>query len=62
MPIMGGNQATKEIRHWERTYGSVPTAILAFTANALKEEESLNAGYTTYLTKPIKKDGLLQAS
>lgn len=61
---MYGNQVTKKIRHWESTHGQGPTPILALRANALKEEvkESLQAGCTTYSTKPIKKDRLLQAT
>ncbi len=63
MPVMDGNQATREIRAWENTHGHLPIPILALTANALKEEEeeSLKSGCTTYLTKPIKKDRLLNA-
>lgn len=63
MPIMDGLQATRAIRQWERAHHRTPTPILALTAHALKEEEkkSLDAGCTTHLTKPIKKQVLLRA-
>ncbi len=63
MPIMDGLQATRAMRHWERTQHRSPTPILALTAHALKEEakKSLDAGCTAHLTKPIKKQALLRA-
>ena len=63
MPVMDGLQATVAIREWERKQGRVPTAVVALTAHALKEERerSLAAGCNAHLTKPIKKQELLRA-
>ena len=63
MPVMDGLQATTAIRDWERTQSCPPTAVVALTAHALKEErdKSLAAGCTAHLTKPIKKQELLRA-
>ncbi|MDH5640612.1 MAG: PAS domain S-box protein, partial [Nitrospira sp.] len=63
MPVMDGLQATTAIREWERNQGRVPTALVALTAHALKEErdKSLAAGCNAHLTKPIKKQELLKA-
>lgn len=63
MPVMNGLQATAAIREWERKQGCSPTAVVALTAHALKAErdKSLSAGCTAHLTKPIKKQDLLQA-
>lgn len=63
MPVMDGYQATSIIRAWEQERGRKATPILALTANAFKEdiEKSQAAGFTTHLTKPIKKKTLLEA-
>ena len=62
MPVMDGLQATTAIRQWEREQHRTPTPIVALTANAFKEEsdKSLAAGCTAHVTKPIKKQTLLQ--
>ncbi len=51
------------MRAWEAEVGRPPTAIIALTAYALKEEseKSFVAGCTAHLTKPIKKAALLDA-
>ncbi|OQW32868.1 MAG: hypothetical protein A4E19_05810 [Nitrospira sp. SG-bin1] len=61
MPVMDGMQATAAIRRWERAQQRRPTPIVALTANAFKEEatKSLATGCTAHLTKPIKKQVLL---
>lgn len=61
MPVMDGYSATREIRRWEKQMGRPPAHIIALTANALKEDEqkSLDAGCNAYLTKPIKKQKLI---
>ena len=63
MPVMDGYTATREIRKWESENGMKPTPIIALTAYALKEEEeeSLAAGCTAHISKPVKKAPFLQA-
>lgn len=63
MPVMDGYQATSAIRAWERSRGQEPTPIIALSANAFKDDidKSMAAGCTTHLTKPIKKQTLLEA-
>ena len=63
MPVMDGYTATREIRKWESENGMKPTPIIALTAYALneEEEESLEAGCTVHISKPVKKVPFLQA-
>ena len=63
MPIMDGHNATEEIRKWEDETGINQTIIIALTGNAAKEEidKCLNAGCSSHLAKPIKKDTLVNA-
>jgi len=63
MPVMDGLTATRSIREWEQANHRPPTPIIALTASALKgdQEKFVAAGCTAYLTKPIKRDVLLQA-
>ena len=63
MPEMDGQQATRAIREYERTSGSGrPVPIIAMTAFAGNEDRQicLDAGMNDYLTKPIKRDQLVQ--
>jgi PAS domain S-box-containing protein len=62
MPEMDGYHATRLIREWEAGQNRPPTPIIALTANALSEarHESLAAGCSDFLTKPIKRDAVLQ--
>jgi CheY-like chemotaxis protein len=62
MPVMDGYTATANIRGWESETGSGRTPIVALTAHAMKkdEEKSLAAGCDSHLTKPLKKEVLLQ--
>jgi PAS domain S-box-containing protein len=62
MPVMDGYTATTMIREWEKEEGIKPTAIIALTAYALKEEvqKCLDAGCDEHLSKPIKKATLLE--
>jgi len=62
MPVMDGYTATREIRRREREERRKPTPIVALTAHALKEdmEKSLQSGCDTHLTKPIRKQVLLE--
>ncbi|NOV01870.1 response regulator [Paenibacillus planticolens] len=62
MPVMGGYEATKQIRQLEH---AKDTPIIAMTADAMKgvKEEVLEAGMSGYITKPfdpIQLFGLLQ--
>ncbi|MBF0322655.1 MAG: response regulator, partial [Magnetococcales bacterium] len=63
MPVLDGYAATRQIRQWEREEGRSPMVILALSAHATegKKGESLAAGCDDHLTKPIKKQNLLQA-
>jgi CheY-like chemotaxis protein/HPt (histidine-containing phosphotransfer) domain-containing protein len=63
MPVMDGLTATRAIREWERVNERRPTPIIALTAAALKgdQEACLAAGCTSYLSKPIKQEMLLQS-
>lgn len=62
MPVMDGYTAVRLVREWERETGRAPLPVIALTANALKEDQlrSIDAGCTAHLTKPIKKDKLLE--
>lgn len=61
MPVMDGYSATREIRAWELQQGIAPTQIIALTANAVSEDvqRSRDAGCDFHLTKPLKKQVLL---
>ncbi|MEG3638814.1 PAS domain-containing hybrid sensor histidine kinase/response regulator [Magnetococcus sp. PR-3] len=63
MPLVDGYTATRRIRQWEQEVGGghrLP--IIALTAHALKEDEerSFAAGCDAHLTKPIRKQRLLE--
>jgi CheY-like chemotaxis protein len=61
MPVMDGYTATRAIRSWEREQNRRPTPIAALTASALEEDvrNTLDAGCTAHLSKPVKKAQLL---
>ncbi|MGH7232281.1 MAG: response regulator, partial [Nitrospiraceae bacterium] len=63
MPVMDGHTATRTIRSWEKEKGVQPMPIIALTAHALKEQvqQSLDAGCTAHLSKPIRKAAVLDA-
>ena len=63
MPVMDGYTATAKIRKLEESRGLKRTSVIALTANAMKEDEqkSREAGCDGHLTKPIRKDVLLEA-
>lgn len=60
MPVMGGLEATRQLRDYEQQQGLSQVAILAMTANAMKSdrEACLEAGMTDYLSKPLRADEL----
>jgi CheY-like chemotaxis protein len=62
MPVMDGLAATRAIRTWEKANGRRPTPVIALTASDLMDdrEKCEAAGCTTYLTKPVKREALLQ--
>ncbi len=61
MPVMGGIEATANIRKAEGKKGS-HTPIIALTANAMAgdREKFLSAGMDDYIAKPLKKQHLFQ--
>lgn len=63
MPVMDGYTAVKKIKEWEASNNLPHTPILALSANAFEEniQEGLKKGFTSYLTKPIKKAVLIDA-
>ncbi len=62
MPVLDGCGATRRLRAFERERGTKPVPIIALTADAFRQrvEEAMEAGCTTYLTKPIRKEILLR--
>jgi PAS domain S-box-containing protein len=63
MPIMDGLTAVREMRKWEHEKGAEETTVIALTGNSSGEdiEECHKAGYSGHLSKPIKKDQLINA-
>ncbi|MBF0339726.1 MAG: PocR ligand-binding domain-containing protein [Magnetococcales bacterium] len=61
MPRMDGYTAARKIRLWEQEQGRAPVPIIALSAHAMEGEmeRSREAGCTLYLSKPIRKQALL---
>ena len=60
MPVLGGIEATKEIRTCKKPYSGVP--IIAMTANAMEQDKKrcLNEGMNAYIPKPLGRSILSQ--
>lgn len=63
MPKMDGHSATRIIRRHEQEVGKQPIPIIALTAHAQQADKkaSLAAGCTMHITKPVKKQVLIEA-
>jgi signal transduction histidine kinase/CheY-like chemotaxis protein len=63
MPVMDGYEATRKIRKIESQTAAAATPIFALTAHAFAEMQvqGYAAGFTSLLTKPIRKATLLEA-
>ena len=61
MPVLGGFDATKEIRREEEAQSMARTPIIGLTAHALEgdRQRCLNAGMDDYLAKPFRAADLL---
>ncbi len=61
MPVMDGVISTQEIIKYEEKKGVPHIPIIAITANALKgdRERFMKEGLDEYITKPIKRDSIL---
>ncbi len=57
MPVMGGHEATRQIRQWEQKSQRSPMVIIALSAHASTshQEESLAVGCNEHVVKPIRK-------
>ncbi|CAI5760408.1 unnamed protein product [Candida verbasci] len=67
MPVMGGFEATENIRQWEKKSNPIDslsfrTPIIALTAHAMlgDREKSLAKGMDDYVSKPLKPKLLMQ--
>ena len=62
MPVMDGFKATRLIRDWETEQHLKAVPVVALTAHAFKEDaqKCLAGGFTTVVTKPVKKQLLIE--
>lgn len=62
MPVMDGVSATLAIRQWEQEEDLDPVPIIALTSHEQKAKlmETLNAGCTAHLIKPLTKEAMLK--
>lgn len=63
MPVMDGYTAAEKIRTWERSQHRKSVPIIAFSASVTTSEieKCLTAGFTSHLSKPMRKAELLAA-
>lgn len=63
MPVMGGFEATREIRTFEHSNGNKPCLIFALSANVLQEhkDRAARAGMDGFIGKPTRRAELLSA-
>ena len=63
MPVMDGFTAMRTIREWELENNKESVPIIALTASCTKEDmlKSFQYGCAEYLSKPIRKQALLEA-
>ncbi|KAK5277218.1 histidine kinase osmosensor, partial [Exophiala xenobiotica] len=62
MPVMGGFEATRQIRQFEKDQNLPRTPIVALTAHAMlgDREKCIQAQMDEYLSKPLKQNLLMQ--
>ncbi len=62
MPVVGGVEATKRLRHWERAKSKPSVPVVALTANVSQEDQEgyARAGMNAFMPKPFDKDALVQ--
>ncbi|MDH3663487.1 MAG: response regulator, partial [Alphaproteobacteria bacterium] len=62
MPVMDGFEASGKIKELKSRGEIGPIPVIALTANAMKgdRERCLEAGMDDYLTKPVRKQGLIE--
>lgn len=60
MPVMDGNEATREIRRIEAQSGRAPSFIVAMTAHAMKgdADKCIANGMNEYISKPFRVEHL----
>ncbi|MBF0347737.1 MAG: response regulator [Magnetococcales bacterium] len=64
MPVMDGNEATRQIRAWEAVHGNgsrTPIVVLTAHSSGGELQQCLDNGCDLFLTKPIRKQILLDA-
>lgn len=63
MPEMDGYQATREIREFENRTGAPHVPIIGLSARAMDgdREVAIEAGFSDYLTKPLREAELAAA-